>query len=51
MWGGLSAISLGGPTEWSTRKRDDEGRDDLPALFSPTFWAVPSTDALVATRS
>ena len=33
--GGLSAISLGGPTGWSTGKRDDQGRDDLPALYSP----------------
>jgi hypothetical protein len=33
--GGLSTISLGGRTGWSTGKRDDQGRDDLPALFSP----------------
>jgi transposase len=33
--GGLSAISLGGPIGWSTGERDDQGRDDLPALFSP----------------
>jgi hypothetical protein len=31
---GLPAISPGGPTGWSTGKRDDQGRDDLPALFS-----------------
>jgi hypothetical protein len=38
--GGLSAINLGGPTGWSTGKRDDQVRDDLPALFSPTYWIV-----------
>ena len=33
--GGLPAISPGGRSGGAQGKRDDQGRDDLPALFSP----------------
>jgi hypothetical protein len=33
--GGLPAIGPGGRPGGAQGKRDDQGRDDLPALFSP----------------
>jgi hypothetical protein len=33
--GGLLAIGPGGRPGGAQAKRDDQGRDDLPALFSP----------------
>jgi hypothetical protein len=49
--GGLSAISLGGPTRWTTGKRDDQGRDDLPALFPPILDGLDGLAPINVVRS
>jgi hypothetical protein len=39
-WGGLPAVGPGGRSDGPKGKRDAQGCDDLPALFSPRFWTV-----------
>jgi hypothetical protein len=43
--GGLPVIGPGGRTGEAQGKRDDQGRDDLPALFSPQVM-----DGLISCR-